>query len=303
MTIHEPVFIVGCGRSGTSLLFNLLSQHPDLSRTKGYPDGEDHAGWIAHGQCAMAGIGNVASDRYGSGINGSPYCLHLTEADATPEVVESMRRYYWTDVLGKDPARRVINKNPHLSNKLRYVLRIFPDARIIHVVRDCEPVVASWMAVMDQHPSLTAYLPDDAMPCLWLFPKPAGGPAQSALNRHDCFFPGGGAAMWIDFWRLVNMNIAPQMQDRPSQLCVVRYEDLVARPTPLLEALAHFCHLRPHRFEVSAIEGNTAARHVRLITPSLRQDIERRAAAARRHFGYGADDRAPRVLDAVPVPA
>lgn len=27
-----------------------------------YPDGEDHEGWIEHGKCKMAGIGNVNSD-------------------------------------------------------------------------------------------------------------------------------------------------------------------------------------------------------------------------------------------------
>ncbi|MBU6225384.1 MAG: sulfotransferase [Burkholderiales bacterium] len=68
--IHKPIFVVGCGRSGTTLLFDILSQHPSLARTTGYPDGEDHDGWIKHGQCVMAGIGKVCHSQYGNGING-----------------------------------------------------------------------------------------------------------------------------------------------------------------------------------------------------------------------------------------
>ena len=302
MTINQPIFVVGCGRSGTTLVFDLLSQHPDLARTAGYPDGEDHEGWIRHGQCAMAGIGNVRTDGYGSGINGSNYCLHLTEADATAEVVHSMRRYYWNDVLGQDARRRVINKNPHLSNKLTYVLGIFPDARIIHVVRDCEPMVASWLAVMDKHPSLTAYLPNEPLPCIWLFPKPDSDTAHSALGRHERFFPGGGTRMWIDYWRAVNINIAPQLQGRSEQLCVVRYEDLVANPDGVLKVLSDFCQLRPHRFDAEGIEPGTSARHAAWLTPSLREEIAQRAAQVRRHFGYvtaGGQQAAPALAEYV----
>ena len=39
-----PIFIFGCGRSGTTFLFDLLAQHPLIARTTGYPDGEDHKG-------------------------------------------------------------------------------------------------------------------------------------------------------------------------------------------------------------------------------------------------------------------
>jgi hypothetical protein len=47
--VRKPVFLVGCGRSGTTPLFDILSQHPTLQRTEGYPDGEDHDGWAPTG--------------------------------------------------------------------------------------------------------------------------------------------------------------------------------------------------------------------------------------------------------------
>jgi hypothetical protein len=285
--VSAPVFIVGCGRSGTTLLFDLLSQHPEFARTTGYPDGEDHIGWIEHGQCAMAGIGNVSSSTYGNGINGANYCLHLTEDDAPPEVVAAMHRYYSEEVLRGDGRRRVLNKQPHLSNKLRYLLRIFPDARVIHIVRDCVPVVASWMAIMDQHPALMAYLPDDPLPCVWLFPKPASASAVSAVARHPRFYPGGGGAdLWIDYWTRVNSGIAPQMAAHRGQLHAVRYEDLVADPARVLGELVRFCGVADHAFDVSRIERNRASLHAGRLSASIRDRIAARAAEALARFGY-----------------
>jgi len=286
MVIDRPIFIVGCGRSGTTLLFDLLAQHPDVARTTGYPDGEDHAGWIRYGHCAMAGIGNVHSGQYGNGINGSNYCLHLTSADATPEIVRSMREYCWESVLGRNACKRLLNKQPHLSNKLGYVLGLFPDARIIQIVRDCRPVVASWIAVMAQHPSLTAYWPQEQYPCFWLFQRLTSSTAASALNRHERFFPGGGSDLWVDYWLKVNLGIEEQMPDSMDQLCVVRYEDLTEAPQRVLEALCQFCELDRHEFCVDGIQRGTEKRHVAYLTESLWSQIDTRTIGARRYFGY-----------------
>lgn len=294
--VRQPVFVVGCGRSGTTLLFDLLSTHPGLARTTGYPDGEDHEGWVTHGQCVMAGIGNVHHSGYGSGINGHHFCLHMTREDATADVVGAMRAHYWNNVLRGDPSRRVINKQPHLSNKLDYVLGIFPDARIVHIVRDCEPMVASWMAIMAEHPDLVVYWPgDEPLPCFWLMPKPGNEVARARLARHPRFYPGGGAELWIDYWCQVNAGIARQMAGRFDQLLTLRYEDLVAQPAETLARITGFCALDPFDFDVRHIDPTTAGKHVRLMNPELRAAIGTRAGAVRASFAYqpGAGELAP----------
>jgi hypothetical protein len=290
--INKPVFVVGCGRSGTTLLFDLLSQHPQLARTTGYPDGEDHEGWIKFGKCVMAGIGNVNSDKYGSGINGYHACLHMTAEDVTPEIVEGMHRYYWNDVLKNDKAKRVINKCPHNSNKLDYMLGIFPDAKIVHIVRDCEPMVASWIAVMNDHPALVLYWPEEDFPCFSLLPKPDSPTALKCLARHERFFPGGGAALFIDYWRKTNMGIEKQMQGRLNQLLVVRYEDLVAKPDHVLSGIAKFCELSPYEFAVANMDPNTASKHKHLLPEGLEEIIGIQAETVRQYFGYLTTERA-----------
>jgi hypothetical protein len=197
-----------------------------------------------------------------------------------------MREYYWGSVLGRDGRKRVLNKQPHLSNKLGYVLGIFPDARIIQIVRDCRPVVASWIAIMAQHPSLMAYWPEEPYPCFWLFERPKDSPAASAVSRHGRFFPGGGAGLWVDYWRKVNLGIEEQMGGRLAQLLVIRYEDLTAAPHRVLDALCEFCELERHEFRVDSIERGTEKRHAAQVTEDLSRQIEAQTADARRYFGY-----------------
>lgn len=285
--VKQPIFIVGCGRSGTTLLFDILSEHPDLSRTTGYPDGEDHEGWIQHGKCVMAGLGNVHHSKFGNGINGYQYCLHMTKDDVTSDIIRSMHDYYWNSVLREDPRRRVLNKQPHLSNKLEYVLEIFPDAKIVHIVRDCEPVVASWLAVMDGLPALTVYWPQgEVFPCFWLMPKPTDKTALACLERHPGFFPGGGSQLWIDYWRRVNDGIEKQMKGKESQLLAIRYEDLIAQPRTVLDRITSFCDLPYFGFTVDHLQANTAQKHSRRITPELREAVATQAKPERAMFGY-----------------
>ena len=285
--VRKPVFIVGCGRSGTGMLFDLLSQHPQLAMTMGYPSGEDHEGWIEHGQCVMAGIGeNIGSEKYGSGLNGYNACLSMTVEDVTPEIKEGMHNYYWNDVLKNEMARRVINKCPHNSNKIDYMLGIFPDAKIIHIIRDCEATVASWMAVMRDHPGLVLYWPEEELPCFWILPKPQSPAELKRLARHERFFPGGGAGLFIDYWVKTNMGIEKQMQDRLNQLIVVRYEDLVARSSDVLNEIGRFCELSEFKFSTMHLDLNTAMKHKHLLSQELMEAISTDAEMARRHFGY-----------------
>ncbi len=240
--VRSPVFIVGCGRSGTTLLFDLLKRHQSLVSTTGFPDGEDHVGWIRHGGALISGLANPNND---SGHVGHHFCLHMNEADVTQDIRRAMHRYYAEEVLAERPTGRVVNKCPHLSNKLRYVLEIFPDARIVQIVRDPVAMVASWVKVMQAVPDLLIYWPDSDYPCLWVMP------AGDAPGRRQCFaresrvYPGGGLLRFADYWAEVNRNIPSQLADMSDQLLTIRYEDLVADPTKLLRQVTDFCRLDP----------------------------------------------------------
>jgi len=285
--VQKPVFIVGCGRSGTTMLFDLLSKHPEFIRTNGYPDGEDHGGWIEHGKCVMAGIGNHHNSKFGNGINGFQYCLHMTKEDVTEDIIHDMNDYYLNEILCGDINKRVLNKQPHLSNKLDYVLDIFPDAKIIHIIRDCESMVASWKAIMDDISSLLVYFPkDEEFPCLWLMEKPEDATAKGLIDKHSQFYPGGGEKLFIDYWNRTNEGILKQMAGREEQLLTVRYEDLISQPYEVVEKLIGFSELSEFDFSFEHFQPDTAKKHTHLMSNELRLAVLEGSKPVREHFGY-----------------
>jgi hypothetical protein len=285
--IKKPVFIIGCGRSGTGLLFDLLGQHPSLVKTMGYPDGEDHLGWVEHGNCVMAGIGNHTAPQFGTGINGFQVCLPMSENDVTDKTISRMHQYYFDSVLNGDTSLRVINKQPHLSNKLHYLLKIFPDAKIIHIIRDCPAVVASWKAIMNAINSVLLYIPpDEENPCFWLMPRPEDKTARELLDKHPHIYPGGDGAVFIDYWCKVNKAIPNEMKACPSQLLTIRYEDLIENPNEMLKKIDDFCELAPYEYAVKDVQRNTANKHKALVDEVLAEKIHVNAMAVRKMYGY-----------------
>ena len=285
--VTKPVFIVGCGRSGTTFLFNIMKKHPRLRATTGYPDGEDHTGWIKHGGCIISGLGHAHIEK---GHTGYHYCLYMDEKDVTPRVVESMHRYYHEDVLGGDGSKRVLNKCPHLSNKLRYVRAIFPDAKFIHIIRDCLPVVSSWIKIMETQPHLVLYLPDDEYPCHWVLPAPPDGERETVLRRHGRIFPGGGVERLVDYWSIVNRNIPLQLLDTPGQLLTVRYEDLCADTAETLRRICRFCEIPsfdeiPEEISIDVTLNNNEKYKTHLTEEQITAFLKR-SEVTRSMFGY-----------------
>lgn len=291
--IRKPIFIIGCGRSGTTLLFQLLQQHPDLVPTTGYPDGEDHVGWIRHGKCIISGLGNIHQE---PGVTGYHYCLYMDEHDVDDTVIRNMHRYYQYEVLQGKRGRRVLNKCPHLSNKLRYVRAIFPDAFFIHVVRDCLPTVYSWIKVMQEQKDMVLHWPghDTIYPCFWILPVQTGtARKREEMFRHETsLYPGGGEEHLVDYWIETNRNIPKQLEDNPESLLTIRYEDLVADPLDTLNQIAEFCQLNslfealPESLTCGNITADKNKEHTENISNDKAEAWLSKAKETRRQFGY-----------------
>jgi hypothetical protein len=283
VSVRKPIFVVGCGRSGTALLFNLLSTSLELVPTTGYPDGEDHVGWIKHGGARIAGLANPQGD---SGHVGHHLCLYMDESQVTEQVRGSMHRYYALEVLKGRPAARVLNKCPHLSNKLRYVRAMFPDALFLHIIREPVAVVASWVKVMQAVPQLLMYWPEAKFPCWWVFPTPDAALGLSALGDESRWYPGGGLLRLADYWATVNSIIPKQLSDTPGQLLTIRYEELIARPREVMGQVGEFCGLHAAPSGEVAIDPKRNIAYRSLLTDEQVQKIIARCRPVANTFGY-----------------
>jgi len=290
VSVRSPVFIVGCGRSGTTLLFDLLKCHPALAPTTGHPDGEDHVGWIEHGGALIAGLANPSPGDVGH--VGYEFCLHMNEHDVTDEIRASMHHYYGAKVLEGRQSIRVVNKCPHLANKLRYVRSIFPDARFLHIVREPVAMVASWVKVMQAVPGLAIYWPDSTYPCLWVFRTHGTSGGSVPFQREDRLFPGGGLLRLADYWAEVNGNIPRQLEDTHHQLLRLRYEDLIGHPEATLRKITEFCDLEPFADVPVRIQPERNRAYRSLLTDEQVQAIIARCRTVGTAFGYEfAEDR------------
>lgn len=134
---HSPFFIVGCGRSGTSLLRSMLNSHPDVSVP---PE-------------ALSLIDFLRADRVPTrrllrqflrDHELREWGLRLTERDlagchSAAEMIDRVHRLY-CDARG---TTRWGHKTPRFVRYLDLLLESFPRARFIHIIRDPRAVARS----------------------------------------------------------------------------------------------------------------------------------------------------------------
>jgi len=111
-------FIVGCARSGTSIVGELVASHPAVDYVF-----EAHSAW----------------ELAGDGVNGSH---RLLAAHATEPVRLAVRRSLAARGTGRP---WLIEKNPRNALRVPYVTALFPGAKLIHIVRDGRDVACSMM--------------------------------------------------------------------------------------------------------------------------------------------------------------
>ena len=211
------LFVVGCPRSGTTLLQRMLDNHP----------------WLA-----------VANDSHfiGEAIDGLDVGIDPT---LTPSMVQNVRSYYCIGRLGlpdgafdrtalhaRTYAEFVsllfselakLHEKPLAGEKacpyiwhLRLLSSLFPRARFVHIIRDGRDVALSALN----------WARDDK------------GPGRYALWRDE---PVAVCALW--WTRLVEIGRRDGEELGSSRYHEVRYEDLVARPEEELRRIADFLAL------------------------------------------------------------
>jgi len=134
-SVERPLFIVGTGRSGTTILGKVLSLHRDIGFLN-----EPKALWHAiypHEDV----IGNY--DR-------GPAAYRLGTHDAGEAVVRHAHRLFgaYLTVVG---ASRVLNTYPELVFRIPFVRSLFPDAQFLFVVRNGWDTIRSVEAWSERH--------------------------------------------------------------------------------------------------------------------------------------------------------
>jgi LPS sulfotransferase NodH len=198
----QPIFLIGCPRSGTSVLNALLQLSPEAA---GLP-GEGHVFWEALHHPKYHGWSSNALD--------------------ASDVGEFDREFFSAVMRAIARRRRFLDKTPKNSLRIAYLAELFPDADFVFIKRrgadNVNSLIQGWRAA----------------PRFVTYGVPAGLDSRSPRAWSFVLIPGwrdleGAPAEEISARQYVACNEAALAGERlidPSRWTSIRYEDLVERP-------------------------------------------------------------------------
>lgn len=204
MPIHDPIFIVGSERSGTTLLRLMLTSHPSIAvppegdfltriRSDRPTDPQEQRAFIraflSIEKCREWGLSEAVLHD----------CIQLMQPRTWAELAAVP---YWGWLATNFPsANRWGDKNPCHVHQIGYLMSLYPRAKFIHIIRDGRDVAASWLAAP-------------------FGPTTADRAAQQ--------------------WSAAVQAGQDAAQASPGRVTQVFYEDLAREPEQTLTAICHF---------------------------------------------------------------
>jgi len=239
LPVRRPVFVLGCPRAGTTLMFALLRRHPALG---GFHT-EAHLLWEAYQHPARHGW---SSDRSTAGSIGRGEAMFLAR------------------VIGRVAGdRRFLDKTPKNALRVPYLEALFPDASFVFIHRDGRATVSSLIEGWTARRGVSYRLPerlrlDDYGGRYWSYILPPGW--------RDLI--GTSIAEVAAFQYRVANEMAIDDLDRldPARVVKVAYEDVVGRPQAVVDDLLRRLDLAPAS-EVSAFARELDRHLVSSISP------------------------------------
>lgn len=240
---EPPVFIIGHWRSGTTNMHNLMLQDPQFASVtllhcaipSGFLTWEWLARWIMKRRLPKSrpmdavplGIDEPMSEDFA--LSGLTHMSHYLNyffpgiADLTfrrtvlfQDVSESDREHWMSQcefllrkVSFASGSKRLLLKNPPNLGRVSTVLKLYPNAKFIHVYRDPYVVHASTMKLMDRFLDNLAFQSYDMTQI-----------EQFVSERY---------AQLFDRW-FAERDLIP-----PENLIELRHEDIIARPMEIVE--------------------------------------------------------------------
>lgn len=222
--VKKPVFIVGCGRSGTTILGRLVGRHRSVVYLN-----EPHSVWFL----------DPTTDIWTADAPQRQGQLYLDAGDVQPTRAALIRRAFYFHLLRKR-RRQLVEKTPINSFRIGYLSELFPDARFIHLIRSGAEVARSiarfgpeqWYGIREYKWRRLVRL------------ATRRGQAELVKLCHDNFTKG------LLEWRLSVSTALGDLRHIPQHRRLeLRYEKLLQDPQDLIRSIEDFIDL-PHSAEM-----------------------------------------------------
>lgn len=219
-SLQNPVFLIGCFRSGTSLLAHLLGLHRDIADWSEANEVLDPVWypWRPENQ-----------ERYP--LEYDPYTFTKQwwhdMAPRQQEIRAKFGAYQW--LRGKST---LLNKSPYNTFRLPQLLEIFPKARFIHIYRDGRAVAFSHAKKLTEDDKLREW------------PEPQQTTFSQSFDE---------LVVWMSsFWKLCLEEVEKQDETlnltNSGRMMTLTYESLCADSEEQLDQICRFINVDPNRF-------------------------------------------------------
>jgi len=286
--VDRPVYITGLARSGTTILTEMLAQHPELTchRYSDFPNV-----WTPYWRNYLLKKTRIEEPKKEERAHRD----RIEVSHDSPEAVEEVLWMFFFPFLHDATASQVMdgqsrngafdrfyeehilkllairNANRYLAqanyniSRIRYILARYPDAKFLIPVRDPVPHIAS---LARQHALFTRASGEDpriprqmAMSGHFEF-----GPGRTPVNFGnpgatqaiiDCWQQGHEVEGWARYWADTYQHVLGQLEAFPEvrKACLLfRYEDLCAHPARLIDTILAHCELADAGFEAIRAE-------------------------------------------------
>jgi omega-hydroxy-beta-dihydromenaquinone-9 sulfotransferase len=249
--ITKPIFVVGCHRSGTTVLYEALAKHPDLVFLSNASALLPRIPILSNAVADLFGLDEVEQERFlKDGIpftpatpseairiwelyapEGGDYCLdeHFSNPKMEEYLIHTIKKH-----LKYFNKTRFINKNPDNSVRMRYLNKLFPDAKFINIIRDGRAVCSSLLKVREiaeeffgpEHRHATS-----------------GVKVKAWADIEETWKTDPVSSIGL-LWKEVVETIERDKETiAPERYLELRFEDFVTEPFNYLEKMVHFCDL------------------------------------------------------------
>jgi hypothetical protein len=277
VSIEQPIYVASLARAGSTLLLEVLAAHDDVAthQYRDFPLLWTPYWWHELLRRMPAQNGPASERAHGDGILVTPHSpeameevlwMHFFPGAHDPDVshwlnrethhgpFESFYRDHLRKLLHIRGARRYAAKANYHVSRLAYLLKLFPDARLVLPVREPSRHIASLMKqhrlfceAQRRHPRALAHMQRVGHFEFGLDRRPINLGDQQAVDAVRSLWQRGEEVRgWARYWAYLHEALADQLaSDTPLKgaTLVMRYETLCEAPERELRRLLEHCRL------------------------------------------------------------
>jgi len=258
--VRDPIFIVGTGRSGTTILGQILSIHPDVCFLN-----EPKLLWYSV---------DPRDDVLGN-FSEAPGTFFMTEADYSHAKYCRIKRLY-SIILKLTGTTNILDKYPEMIFRVRYIRSMFPNAKFLFLVRNGWDTVGSITTWSRTHEVTTQ---DGRTENWWglnnrkwtlLLDQVVNNyPPLVHIDWQHVSDYDRAAVEWV-----MTMQEGLQLIDTDAEILLIRYEDLLNDPQKIICDIVDFCGLSydqsTENYATEILMPQIKSPQVKSINPHLR---------------------------------